>query len=70
VPLDPELVEILACPACESRPPLRLAGETLVCDQCGRIYAIEDDIPNLLPEEATLPTDGLAKETATGSGSE
>jgi len=55
VPLDPELVEILACPACDNRPPLRLEGETLVCDQCTRIYAIEDDIPNLLPEEAILP---------------
>lgn len=53
--LDPKLVEILACPADENRPPLRLEGETLVCDQCKRIYLIRDGIPILLPEEATIP---------------
>ena len=54
-PLDPELVKILACPADQNRPPLRLVGETLVCDQCGRVYPIRDGIPILLPEEATIP---------------
>jgi len=53
--LDPEFVAILACPACDNRPPLRLDGPTLVCDQCRRIYAIEDGYPNLIPEEATQP---------------
>jgi uncharacterized protein YbaR (Trm112 family) len=56
--IDPKLVEILACPACDSRPPLRLAGETLVCDVCRRVYMIRDGIPILLPEEAILPDDG------------
>ena len=51
--LDPALVAILACPADENRPPLRLEGQTLVCDQCRRIYRIDDGIPILLPEEAT-----------------
>ena len=53
--LDPKLVEILACPACDNRPPLRLDGETLVCDQCRRVYPIQDGIPILMPEEATIP---------------
>ncbi len=53
--LDPKLVEILACPACDSRPPLRLAEETLVCDRCRRVYPIRDGIPILLPEEAIIP---------------
>ena len=53
--LNPELVKILACPADDNRPPLRLAGDTLVCDQCGRVYPIRDGIPILLPEEATIP---------------
>jgi uncharacterized protein YbaR (Trm112 family) len=52
--LDPEFVAILACPACENRPGLRLEGSTLICDQCKRAYAIEDGYPNLLPEEATV----------------
>jgi uncharacterized protein YbaR (Trm112 family) len=54
--LDPKLVAILACPAEDNRPPLRLEGDTLVCDQCGRIYPIQDGIPILLPEAATLRT--------------
>ena len=49
--LDPEFVKLLACPDCEKRPPLRLQDETLVCGQCGRVYPIEDGIPNLLPKE-------------------
>jgi len=53
--LDPKLVEILACPACDDRPPLRLVAETLVCDQCRRVYTIRDGIPILLPEEAFIP---------------
>ena len=61
MPLDPKLVQILACPACDNRPPLRLAHpnlaeETLICDQCHRVYPVRDGIPILLPEEATIPT--------------
>jgi len=54
IPIDPKLLASLACPADDNRPPLRLEGQTLVCDQCGRIYPIEDGIPILLPEEATI----------------
>ncbi len=54
-PIDPKLVAILACPADDNRPPLRLDGDTLVCDQCGRVYPIRDGIPILLMEEASLP---------------
>jgi uncharacterized protein YbaR (Trm112 family) len=32
--LDPQLLEILACPACDSRPPVRQEGDWLVCDVC------------------------------------
>ncbi len=53
--LDPKFLAVLACPADDNRPPLRQEGETLVCDQCGRIYPIQDGIPILLPEEALSP---------------
>ncbi len=56
--LDPEFVAMLACPACDDRPPLRSDAETLVCDECGRIYAIRDGIPVLLVEQAILPEAG------------
>ena len=51
------LVEILACPACDSRPPVRLAenGTRLECTECGRRYPVEDDIPVMLPEAAERP---------------
>ena len=45
--LDPDLLKILACPACDDRPPVREdeAKSELVCTQCGRAYPIRDGIP-------------------------
>ncbi|HUG15480.1 MAG TPA: Trm112 family protein [Thermomicrobiales bacterium] len=45
-----ELLEILACPVCKT--PVRLDGERLVCDECGRRYRIDDGIPVMLLDEA------------------
>ncbi len=50
--LAPELLALLACPACEERPPLRQQANYLVCDRCQRAYPIREDIPVLLEEEA------------------
>jgi uncharacterized protein YbaR (Trm112 family) len=55
VPIDPALLSIIACPACDDRPPLREEGATLICDKCHRVYPVLDGIPVLLPEEATIP---------------
>ncbi len=51
-----ELLDILACPACPSRPPVRLAadGQSLACDACRRHYPIRDDIPVMLVDEAIV----------------
>jgi hypothetical protein len=51
--IDPQLLEILACPACKTA--VRLEGERLVCVQCGRRYPIRDGIPVMLIEEAEPP---------------
>ena len=53
--IDPELLEILVCPAChgELKPPSE-AG--LECSGCGRIYPIREGIPVMLVEEASPPT--------------
>ena len=65
--LDPQLLEILACPACHGT--LRQEESELVCTACARRYPIRDGIPVLLvdsPEElspngeATADTAGLA----------
>jgi hypothetical protein len=48
--IDKELLEILACPACKT--PIRLEGERIVCDRCGRRYPVRDGIPVMLIDEA------------------
>jgi uncharacterized protein YbaR (Trm112 family) len=50
--IDPFLLELLACPRCEDRPPLTLEDGRLVCAKCQSAYPIVDDIPHLLPEDA------------------
>lgn len=57
--LDPEFLELLACPACRSE--LCLKGEDrLVCTGCRRSYPIKDDIPVLLIDEATIEEETIA----------
>ncbi len=50
--IDPEL---LACPRCPERPPLREEDGFLVCTRCGWRYRVVKDVPHLLPEEALPP---------------
>lgn len=52
-PIPEELLEILVCPL--GKKPLRLEGDTLVCTNCGTRFKIEDGIPNMLMDDATLP---------------
>ena len=49
-PIDPDLLALLVCPV--DKAPVRLEGSTLVCTQCGRVYPIEDGIPNMLVEDS------------------
>lgn len=53
--MDDRLLELLACPKCDSRPPLERHGERLVCTVCKWWYPIVDGIPHLLVEEAKPP---------------
>jgi hypothetical protein len=48
-----DLLALLVCPL--GKAPLRREGDTLVCTRCGPCFAIEDDIPNMLIDEAKLP---------------
>jgi hypothetical protein len=48
--IDQELLDILACPL--DKAPVRLEGERLICDTCGRRYPIRDGIPVMLIDEA------------------
>jgi uncharacterized protein YbaR (Trm112 family) len=48
-----DLLALLVCPL--GKAPLRREGESLVCTRCGPRFAIKDDIPNMLIDEAQLP---------------
>lgn len=52
--VNKELLEILRCPACESRPRVEPRGDKLVCVECGRAYPVRDGIPVMLIEEAEI----------------
>jgi len=53
MPIDPELLQILACPNCKTPVTLVKNGAALKCGTCKRIYPIKDDIPVMLIDEAT-----------------
>jgi uncharacterized protein YbaR (Trm112 family) len=58
MPLNPELLEILACPLCKIKVEL-VRDETgkevgLKCGKCHRVYPIRDEIPVMLLDEARI----------------
>ncbi|MCE0768269.1 Trm112 family protein [Pseudonocardia kujensis] len=67
VQLDPQLLEILACPS-EDHAPLTQAGDELVCTACGRRYPVVDGIPVLLLDEALPAEDTPAPENPGNPG--
>ena len=56
--LDPQLLEILACP-CDAHAVLTPGEDRLTCTACGRAFPVTDGIPVLLLDEA-LPGTGPA----------
>ncbi|MBI5579995.1 MAG: Trm112 family protein [Deltaproteobacteria bacterium] len=56
--INPELLEILACPKCKGGIRLNQAQDGLICDQCRLLYEIRDDIPIMLIDEARPVTGG------------
>jgi uncharacterized protein YbaR (Trm112 family) len=61
--LDPNLLDILACPSEDHAPlspgtPADPAADALTCTSCGRIFPVTDGIPVLLLDEATMPEQG------------
>ena len=53
MPINQELLDILACPQCKGDVVLTDAKDALVCRACKLRYAIQDDIPIMLIDEAT-----------------
>ena len=54
--ISQELFDILVCPVPECRVPVKLTpdGQGLKCSKCHRVYAIKDDIPIMLIDEAKI----------------
>jgi uncharacterized protein YbaR (Trm112 family) len=50
--INPELLEILACPQCKGDIHLNEKESGLICEACKLVYEIRDDIPIMLIEEA------------------
>ena len=50
--LSPELVALLACPKCKGGLTLRPDESAFVCPACKLVYAVVDQIPNFIIEEA------------------
>jgi uncharacterized protein len=49
-----DLLEMLVCPLCKV--PVKLLDDQsgLMCSACRRVYPVRDDIPVMLPEEASI----------------
>lgn len=52
MPLSPDLLSILVCPACKGDLAYDAAAQTLTCVACRLRYRVVDDIPVMLAEEA------------------
>ena len=51
--LSPELLRILVCPKCKGELEYRRDEPALVCNSCRLRFAVRDDIPIMLLDEAT-----------------
>ena len=62
MPLDADLLDLLACPGADHAPLLeqtRDGADVLVCTACESVFPIEDGIPVLLIDEATPGPNGV-----------
>lgn len=65
-----ELLDLLACTSCKGPLEYRDKEQKLVCPRCRLAYRVEDDIPNMLLDEAEKLGEGggSAGSAAAGSG--
>jgi uncharacterized protein len=62
MPIDAELLELLACPSDDHAPlreETREGADVLVCTSCLTSYPIRDGIPVLLRDDATAGPNGI-----------
>lgn len=52
MPMNRDLVEILACPKCKGGIELRTDESAFLCRACRLVYVVQDEIPNFIVDEA------------------
>jgi uncharacterized protein len=52
--ISQDLLDILVCPVCKKALAMKDNGESLKCAECRRVYPIQDGIPILLVDSATI----------------
>jgi uncharacterized protein len=57
MPVAPDLLEILVCPADLTPVKLTEDGQGLRCSKCQRVYPIRNDIPIMLVNEARIESE-------------
>jgi uncharacterized protein YbaR (Trm112 family) len=57
MPVSQDLLDMLVCPVCKERVTPTADHGGLKCPVCRRVYPVRDDIPVLLPEEATMASE-------------
>ena len=62
MPLDKELLSILACPQCKGDLTVTDEEDGLVCTQCRIVFPIKEGVPILMMEEADPYPPSPAKE--------
>ena len=65
MPMDRALLDLLACPKCKGKLVLRPDESAFECRACRLVYAVVDDIPNFIIEEASPLPAGTGAGTAT-----
>ena len=60
-----EFVEMMICPACRSKLRLREDASAIKCSGCRRVYPIEDDMPMMLADKATIEDEETTAPTNT-----
>ncbi|MBU1698632.1 MAG: Trm112 family protein [Candidatus Eisenbacteria bacterium] len=58
--LSKELLDILVCPKCKGELEYKRSDDQLICHACRLIYAVREDIPIMLIDEAQ-PLDGSSE---------
>jgi uncharacterized protein len=54
MPITPELLEILVCPACHGRLELKPDSSGLKCVECHRLYPVRDGVPVMMVDQASI----------------